>query len=161
MPVKKDHLFIMLRYWIKIMVNQHGIDLLAAVCQRWMMVIGLVSLSACSLMGNKETILPQNGASMKEVYDAHFKHTRQRHNSGRESVNSNGVGLDSDNLAGFSRNADNEIQTLFPRLPNPPLVMYIYPHLTDTGQAVPGYATSFSMYEKTEYALPGETEGRQ
>ena len=35
----------------------------------------LLMLSGCSAMGDKESILPQEGASMKEVYDAHFKHS--------------------------------------------------------------------------------------
>ena len=44
---------------------------------------------------------------------------------------------------------------MFPRLPNPTLVMYIFPHLAgDAGAPVPGYTTAFPMYEQVEYALP-------
>lgn len=121
----------------------------------------LILLNGCSTMGGKDTILPQEGASMKEVYDAHFKHSSQRHHNSRVQIDYAGAGYGEGNLAGYTREADTEIQALFPRLPNPPLVMYVFPHLTGTGQPVPGYATSFPMYDKTEYALPGETEGRQ
>ncbi|KAI3479603.1 hypothetical protein L1887_58330 [Cichorium endivia] len=39
----------------------------------------------------------------------------------------------------YTRTAVNEIRNLFPRLPNPDLVMYVYPHLSGTEQApVPG-----------------------
>jgi hypothetical protein len=35
--------------------------------------------------------------------------------------------------------------------------MYVFPHLaSDERVPVPGYVTSFPMYERVEYALPGE-----
>jgi len=64
-------------------------------------------------------------------------------------------------LQGYTREAFNEIDVLFPRLPNPTLVMYVFPHLAGETQApVPGYATAFPMYEQVEYALPGEVPGQ-
>ena len=60
-------------------------------------------------------------------------------------------------LRGYTREAFNEINVLFPRLPNPTLVMYVFPHLAGGARApVPGYTTAFPMYEQVEYALPGE-----
>jgi conjugative transfer region lipoprotein (TIGR03751 family) len=111
-------------------------------------------------MGDKESILPQEGASMKEVYDAHFKHSSLKQASATRVDFAQG-GVDDSHLAGFTREAHTEIKALFPKLPNPALVLYVFPHLTASGQPVPGYATSFTLYEKTEYALPGEIEGRR
>ena len=65
------------------------------------------------------------------------------------------------NLAGYTRTAATEIDAIFPRLPNPDLVMYVFPHLSEQGAPVPGYATSFPMYERIEYALPGEVPGER
>ncbi|MCP4308825.1 MAG: TIGR03751 family conjugal transfer lipoprotein [bacterium] len=60
-------------------------------------------------------------------------------------------------LAAYTRQADNEIQGLFPRLSNPDLVIYVYPHLSGLERVpIPGYATTFPMYKGIEYALPGE-----
>lgn len=57
----------------------------------------------------------------------------------------------------YTRNAASEIQSQFIRLPNPDLVMYIYPHLTgDSPVPVPGYSTVFPFYTQVQYALPGE-----
>ena len=57
----------------------------------------------------------------------------------------------------FNRTADNEIRALFPRLPNPDITIYIYPHLATKNQVpVPGYATVIPLYERVQYALPGE-----
>lgn len=55
----------------------------------------------------------------------------------------------------YSRNAQNEIDRLFVRLPNPDLVMFVFPHLAGE-QPVPGYSTVFPLYEHVQYALPGE-----
>lgn len=59
--------------------------------------------------------------------------------------------------ARFTRSAQNEIGRLFPRLPNPDLVMYVFPHLAGEHPVpVPGYSTVFPFYEHVQYALPGE-----
>ena len=40
--------------------------------------------------------------------------------------------------------------------------MYVFPHLAGTERVpVPGYATTFPLYERIEYALPGEVPGKQ
>jgi conjugative transfer region lipoprotein (TIGR03751 family) len=118
-------------------------------------------MTGCSLMGGQETILPQNGASMKDVYEGHFNQMGLASRTQRARLDLGNAGPVGGNLAGFTREADTEIQSLFPRLPNPSLVLYVFPHLTADRQPVPGYATSFPLYDKTEYALPGETEGRE
>lgn len=41
-------------------------------------------------------------------------------------------------------------------LPNPDMVMYLYPHLADGNTPVPGYSTVFPFYSQTQYAMPGE-----
>ena len=48
------------------------------------------------------------------------------------------------------------LQQRFARVPNPDLVMVVYPHLAKGRYPVPGYVTVFPMYESTEYAMPGE-----
>lgn len=57
----------------------------------------------------------------------------------------------------YTRNAQNEIYSQFKRLPNPDLVMYVFPHLTGTDPApIPGYSTVFPFYQRVQYAMPGE-----
>ncbi|EJB5615133.1 TIGR03751 family conjugal transfer lipoprotein [Klebsiella oxytoca] len=59
----------------------------------------------------------------------------------------------------YSRDANSEIQQQFPRLPNPDLVMYVFPHMTVGNVPVPGYSTVFPFYSQVQYALPGERVG--
>ncbi|CDL84230.1 TIGR03751 family conjugal transfer lipoprotein [Xenorhabdus szentirmaii] len=56
----------------------------------------------------------------------------------------------------YSRSAAQEISQPFPRLPNPDMVMYIYPHLVAGNTPIPGYSTVFPFYSQVQYALPGE-----
>jgi conjugative transfer region lipoprotein (TIGR03751 family) len=50
------------------------------------------------------------------------------------------------------------LRSRFTRVPNPDLVMVVYPHLAKGKYPVPGYVTVFPMYEENLYALPGEIE---
>jgi len=128
--------------------------------QRLNLAIVLVSinlvLGGCA--STKETVLPQDGPSMKAIYDAHLEEMAARDPQAfRGELGSRPLLSDAAPLDGYTRDAYNEIETTFPRLPNPTLVMYVFPHLaTEERVPVPGYATTFPMYERVEYALPGE-----
>ncbi|MBK3845838.1 TIGR03751 family conjugal transfer lipoprotein [Stutzerimonas xanthomarina] len=59
--------------------------------------------------------------------------------------------------ARYTRTAANEIYRQFHRLPNPDLLMYVFPHLAGSDPVpVPGYTTLFPLYQRVQYALPGE-----
>lgn len=59
--------------------------------------------------------------------------------------------------ARYTRTAANEIHRQFQRLPNPDLLMYVFPHVTGTDPVpVPGYTTVFPLYQRVQYAMPGE-----
>ena len=58
-----------------------------------------------------------------------------------------------------TRTAANELALLFPRLPNPDIYIHVLPHLATAARVpVPGYTTAVPLYERVEYALPGELE---
>ena len=118
--------------------------------------LGLISLAGCA--STKDTVLPQDGPSMKAIYEGHVQEMNAqdpqviRNELGNRPILTGEAALQS-----YTRDAFKEIDVLFPRLPNPSLVMYVFPHLAGEAHApVPGYATAFPMYEQVEYALPGE-----
>lgn len=94
---------------------------------------------------------------MKQLYEDHFERIgKQRLYETRERL-TRGPRIGQASLDGYVRHADNQIQALFPQLPNPTLVMFVFPHLAGPKEVpVPGYATSFPLYEDLQYALPGE-----
>ena len=119
-------------------------------------VLASISLVLAGCASTKESILPQDGPAMKQIYEEHVqKMGRQDPLVLRQELGNRPVL--SEQAEGYVRGAQNEIDTRFPRLPNPTLVMFVFPHLAgEEGVPVPGYATTFPMYERVEYALPGE-----
>ena len=119
------------------------------------------SLTACA--AGKDTILPADGPTMQAIYTRHFTDIglqdpeRVRQHVGARPIHDNAA-----DLAGYTRDAFNELDLRFPRLPNPTLVLYVYPHLAGASRVpVPGYATTFPLYERVEVALPGDVPGNE
>ena len=130
---------------------------------RPIVTIAWISLTLGGCASTKESVLPQDGPSMKAIYDAHFEGMGADDPYVlRRELGTRPLGDDDVDLAGYSRTAHTELETIFPRLPNPTLVMYVFPHLAGIERVpVPGYATTFTLYERVEYALPGEVPSGQ
>lgn len=116
-----------------------------------------VFLTGCST--SKDEMLPPGDSTMLELWNngASTTHptsegriTLRRTLTDRERSSSAQV------AESYSRTQQNEIQQTFPRLPNPDMVMYVYPHLAEGNSPVPGYSTVFPFYSQVQYALPGE-----
>ncbi|MDO7927749.1 TIGR03751 family conjugal transfer lipoprotein [Pseudomonas sp. KFB-139] len=123
----------------------------------------LLIMSGCST--DKEKLLPHGENTMMDVWD--------NGTSGSGGSASNRQMLDAraqlrrpvDPLSQsvmhesktYTRTAQNEIYSQFKRLPNPDLVMYVFPHLAGSEPApIPGYTTVFPFYQRVQYAMPGE-----
>ena len=102
------------------------------------LLLPLLLLGGCA--STKEAVLPQDGPSMQAIYDAHMRETASQDPSVvREALGCRGVSPGEGDLAGYSREAFNELDVTFPRLPNPSLVMYVFPHLAGPERTpVPG-----------------------
>jgi len=122
------------------------------------LISGVLAIAFTGCASTKETVLPQDGPSMKAIYDGHLEAMGARDPKVlRGELGGRPLVSGASSLEGYTREAYNELETTFPRLPNPTLVMYVFPHLaSDERVPVPGYVTSFPMYERLEYALPGE-----
>jgi len=120
--------------------------------------LGWISLVLSGCASTKDAVLPQDGPPMKAIYEQHIQQLSARDPLViRNELGSRSIVDGDGSLHGYTREAHNEIDTTFPRLPNPSLVMYVFPHLAGGEQVpVPGYMTTFPMYERVEYALPGE-----
>lgn len=146
--------------------------------RRLYFVCFLFAVQAGLLGCSKSNLLPDTGPDIQEVYSRHIggmkgaparpptdeekaAETEQHGNSPASGISAQPavyrpVQDAQADLVDYSRSSNNELEQLFPVLPNPQLVMYVYPHLTPKGRPVPGYTTAFKMYEKDEFALPGE-----
>ncbi|MBZ0071929.1 MAG: TIGR03751 family conjugal transfer lipoprotein [Gammaproteobacteria bacterium] len=125
--------------------------------------LGLISLVLSGCASTKDAVLPQDGPPMKAIYEQHIQEMGAHDPLVvREALGNRPVVDGEGALHGYTREAYNEIDTTFPRVPNPSLVMYVFPHLAGNEQVpVPGYVTTFPMYERVEYALPGEVPSQR
>lgn len=126
-------------------------------------VLGWISLVLGGCASTKNAVLPQDGPSMQTIYQQHIQEMGARDPLVlREALGERPVVDAAGSLHGYTREAYDEIDVIFPRLPNPTLVMYLFPHLAGEESApVPGYVTTFPLYERIEYALPGEVPARR
>ncbi|TNL06138.1 TIGR03751 family conjugal transfer lipoprotein [Kosakonia cowanii] len=121
-------------------------------------LLAALSITGCST--SKDDMLPAGDGTMLDLWQnkAPTRHTAldarqalRRDLSGDEAAQVRPV------EESYTRTAQSEISQQFPRLPNPDLVMYVFPHLTADGTLpVPGYSTVFPLYNRVQYALPGE-----
>lgn len=117
-----------------------------------------VLLTGCST--TKDEMLPPGDSTMLELWQNKGSSARTTTEARRTLRR----GLTDDDSAtrqaieeSYTRTAENEIQQVFPRLPNPDMVIYIYPHMAGNAPApVPGYSSVFPFYSRVQYALPGE-----
>ncbi|KPW57983.1 Uncharacterized protein ALO82_03997 [Pseudomonas syringae pv. broussonetiae] len=127
------------------------------------LIVALLTLAGCQT--SKEEMLPHGDSTMMDVW-----------NQGTTGSGGSATGrqlLDAraelrrpidvrttqplQDSAAYTRTAQNEIYSQFKRLPNPDLVMYVFPHLAGSDPApVPGYTTVFPLYQHVQYAMPGE-----
>ena len=122
--------------------------------------LAVAMLAACAT--NKEKILPHSETTMLDVWREQTGRSgaRQLLNA-RATLRRPLTAIDGQHTLtpneNYTRTAANEIESQFKRLPNPDLVMYVFPHLAGSEHVpVPGYSTVFPLHERVQYALPGE-----
>ncbi|EXU75316.1 TIGR03751 family conjugal transfer lipoprotein [Erwinia mallotivora] len=116
-----------------------------------------VALAGCST--SKDEMLPPGDSSMLDMWNdgASVTHTTNESRATlRRPVSDGERVISQQTRESYSRTQENEIQQTFPRLPNPDMVMYVFPHLAEGSTPVPGYSTVFPFYSQVQYALPGE-----
>ena len=124
----------------------------------FVMSVALV-LSGCAT--SKEELLPAGEQTMLELWQGKTAGGGQRHAlAARETLRrpltvTEQQGMNAEAYS-YSRTQESEISQQFPRLPNPDMVMYVFPHLAGGTSPVPGYSTVVPFYSRTQYALPGE-----
>ncbi|EAO0165304.1 TIGR03751 family conjugal transfer lipoprotein [Salmonella enterica] len=114
-------------------------------------------LAGCN--SSKEAILPAGDSTMMDLWQ-HRSGSVQQGTQARDALRRPLTGPerqgDRPQAESYSRTQESELSQQFPRLPNPDMVMYVFPHLADGSAPVPGYSTVFPFYTHTQYALPGE-----
>ena len=128
-------------------------------------VLAVMVLGGCAT--SKDQLLPHGDSTMLDVWQqetggrgaggqAALQLFDARQSLRRPLTDANVQATPAANAA-YTRTASTEIYRQFRRLPNPDLVMYVFPHLAGTDPVpVPGYSTVFPLYQRVQYAMPGE-----
>ncbi|OOF72447.1 MULTISPECIES: TIGR03751 family conjugal transfer lipoprotein [Rodentibacter] len=117
-------------------------------------------MTGCST--SQEKLLPAGDRSMAEIWKNGGGSSQSGINEARDTLDSSrpleGRDVVGDENIRYTRTAENEVTNLFPRLPNPDMTLYVFPHLTNSAEQlpVPGYTTVFPFYGRIQYAQPGE-----
>ena len=124
------------------------------------------ALGGCSVMANRESPLNAVTRGSPTVVDVYRGKLGSADTKAGERAESPRQLLRANSSARPIAEGDGETQRYwsalepmrqrFARVPNPDLVMVVYPHLARGQYPVPGYVTVFPMYEQAQYALPGE-----
>lgn len=121
------------------------------------LILTAMLLGGC--LASPEELLPTEGHSMRDVWDKNVGDSQLYAYRSQDGRRLDPVDYVANKEAhSYTRTAENEIENLFPKLPNPDLIMYIYPHLSSSGEPlpVPGYSTVIPFYSRVQYAMPGE-----
>lgn len=127
-----------------------------------LLVMLTAAIAGCST--NKDKLLTHDGETMLDIWQAGTgggtSQSRQLMGARqhlRRPITTDDIQSAPMEQASYTRTAQNEIASQFKRLPNPDLVMYVFPHLAGTDPVpVPGYSTVFPLYQRVQYAMPGE-----
>ena len=133
--------------------------------ERLAVVLAIIALAGCAT--SKEELLTHGDRTMFDIWHQETGGSAGSGRASRELLDARQTLrrplTDADVQAApgvqarYTRTAQNEIYRQFHRLPNPDLVMYVFPHLAGTDPVpVPGYSTVFPLYQRVQYALPGE-----
>lgn len=128
-------------------------------------VLAAAALAGCAT--SKEDLMPHGGRTMQDIWRQEAgdggsgQVARRQLLDARQSLRRPLTEADIQAAPAvqmhYTRTARNEVYRQFQRLPNPDLVMYVFPHLAGTDPVpVPGYSTVFPLYQRVQYTMPGE-----
>ena len=116
------------------------------------------SLAACSVtQPSSDKLLPDAGPTTAELLTGEKSRVSAYFGNG---VQADYLGMPL--TEGYAPNSAyslahvNELRRDFRKVPNPEIVAYVFPHISDGELPVPGYFTMFHLYERDHYALEQE-----
>ena len=125
-----------------------------------LLALALPLLSACSIIGGRSSPLPTSGPTMDEIYRTHGERSAASGSAADKARARLPLRAAADYDPGPTHEAAmQQIESRFVRVRNPDLVMAVFPHLAKGKYPIPGYMTTFPMYDSVDYLLPGEASG--
>ncbi len=110
-------------------------------------------LAACST--SQDDTLPTPSTNVESVWQEQMGQRPMTDNTMAESVSRRALSPKAlaERQSDYARDAWRESTNVFPRLPNPDVLLYVMPHKVGN-LPIPGYTTVFPLYERVHYATP-------
>lgn len=127
---------------------------------RFLLVLLVTSISLTGCHAVAGNVIPQSGPTMEHIYDS-MGHSQPSVLS-TDSAEADLSELRKTKSTTVSYRSTNHVNTatVFRKLPNPELKLYVYPHFAGEEEVpIPGYYTQINAYERTHYALPSDITG--
>ena len=113
-------------------------------------LISVLGVTSCTSM--KSLTNPEENSNMEQIYEKFFE-------EGKSDYLKDDAIPYSDQFFARTEQLNQYGIPNFKKLPNPTIYVYVFQHLAEDARVpVPGYWTAFPLYERVEYALPGETQ---
>ena len=112
----------------------------------------VLTLTACASSNVTSNTIPEEGLTVSQIYQQSIGEPMQPWSVKRSITKPV-------NYAGYTRDASNEVQSLFKPLDNPQVPIYVFPHVALIGDEQlikPGYTTAFFLYKQNQFALASE-----
>ena len=128
--------------------------------QAALLVASSILFSGCST--TKDEVIPNDGVPIEQVYFGQSQpastdpNLPPRNNAGTQKwvVKRHATAKELDKKPYVLHNT---LTPVFRKLDNPTLYIFSFPYLSDNGRVpVPAYISEMKMFERDEYALPGE-----
>ncbi|MEZ8087655.1 TIGR03751 family conjugal transfer lipoprotein [Vibrio sp. 1S139] len=120
--------------------------------------LSLLGLLGCST--SQDDTLPNPQTNSEQVWQNQMSGGGANADSLSQTQGELRMPLDMTTLAqrqsDYTRDSWREATNVFPRLPNPDVVLYVLPHQSGA-LPVPGYSTVFPLYERVHYAAPQDS----
>jgi len=109
--------------------------------------IGALLLNGCSA-NPKKTIFSEDSPTMESIllggsYGSHHQVQFTKEQTSERELKDHNSSI-------------NGHKNVFAELNNPTLLLYIEPHKTAGGSFIPGFTVPLKMYDRVQFALPGE-----
>ncbi len=119
----------------------------------------LILLTACSAVtgtAEKDLLLPNDGRATADIMQGKKTVKNYYGNGVRADYTGEALMPTYQSQSTYTNKHIRELQRDFKRVPNPEIIGYVYPHISDNRMPVPGYFTTFPLYERSHFALSSE-----
>lgn len=112
-------------------------------------------LASCTSSPDK-VLLPDSGHTTEEIMQGERDDYSYYGDGQKRPFQGQALMSNYHSASQYSSEHIRELKRDFKRVPNPEIIGYVYPHINNNEMPIPGYFTTFLLYDRSHYALSSE-----